>query len=69
MLPPGTYRINLHGYDVELVDAADIPAGFVVHRWFSMKSVERMPLPALEGYYERLSERPAYRRHIRNGLP
>ncbi|MGE0535905.1 MAG: SPFH domain-containing protein [Pirellulales bacterium] len=29
VLPPGTYRINLHGFDVELVDAVDIPAGFV----------------------------------------
>ena len=48
---------------------ADIPAGFVVHRWFSMRSVERTPLPALEAYYARLSERPAYLRHIRNGLP
>lgn len=48
---------------------ADIPAGFVVHRWFAMTSVERTPLPALEAYYARLSERPAFRRHIRNGLP
>ena len=48
---------------------ADIPAGFVVHRWFSMAGVERAPLPALEAYYARLSERPAYRAHIRNGLP
>lgn len=52
---------------------ADIPAGFVVHRWFSMKSLERTPLAAplaaLEAYYARLSERPAFLRHIRNGLP
>lgn len=48
---------------------ADIPAGFVVHRWYSMKSVERTPMLALDAYYERLSARPAYRLHIRNGLP
>ena len=48
---------------------ADIPAGFVVHRWYAMAGLERSPLPALEAYYARLSERPAYRRHIRNGLP
>ncbi len=48
---------------------ADIPAGFVVHRWFSMRQVARQPLPALAAYYERLSERPAFRQHIRNGLP
>ncbi len=48
---------------------ADIPAGFVVHRWFSMQEVQRTPLPALAAYYERLSARPAFLRHIRNGLP
>ncbi|RYI87351.1 MAG: glutathione S-transferase family protein [Acetobacteraceae bacterium] len=48
---------------------ADIPAGFVVHRWYSMRHVAPLPLPALAAYYDRLSERPAYRRHIRNGLP
>ena len=48
---------------------ADIPAGFVVHRWYSMKNVQPLPMPALAAYYERLSGRPAYRRHIRNGLP
>lgn len=52
----------------EAFTLADIPAGFVVHRWYSMKSVERTPMPALEAYYARLSERPAYRQHIRNGL-
>jgi glutathione S-transferase len=47
---------------------ADIPAGFVVHRWYAMAGVTRTALPSLEAYYARLSERPAYRRHIRNGL-
>ena len=48
---------------------ADIPAGFVVHRWFSLRGVERPGMPALSAYYGRLSERPAYRAHVRNGLP
>ena len=48
---------------------ADIPAGFIVHRWFSMASVERGEMPSLAAYHERLSERPAFLRHIRNGLP
>ncbi|MDB5412206.1 MAG: gstB 3 [Rubritepida sp.] len=52
----------------EAFTLADIPAGFVVHRWFSMASVERPAMPALEAYYERLSARPAFLRHIRNGL-
>lgn len=29
VLPPGTYRLNLHGYDVEEVDAVRIEPGFV----------------------------------------
>ena len=48
---------------------ADIPAGSVVHRWFSLAHIERPELPALAAYNARLSERPAYMRHIRNGLP
>jgi len=48
---------------------ADIPAGFIVHRWYAMAHVERTEMPALDVYYARLSERPAFLRHIRNGLP
>jgi len=55
--------------DGEEFTLADILVGFLVHRWFSMKGIERTAVPALAGYYERLSQRPAYRRHIRNGLP
>ena len=29
VLLPGVYRLNLHGYRVEMVDAVEIPAGFV----------------------------------------
>ena len=29
VLPPGTYRLNRYGYDVELVDAVEIKPGFV----------------------------------------
>jgi hypothetical protein len=29
ILPPGSYRLNRHGYDVELVNAIDIPHGYV----------------------------------------
>jgi len=29
VLPPGTYRLNGHGFDVELVDATVIPPGYV----------------------------------------
>ncbi len=29
VLPPGSYRVNRHGFDVELVDAVEIKPGFV----------------------------------------
>lgn len=49
---------------------ADVPAGFIVHRWFAMKGVApREELPALAAWYALLSERAPYRAHIRNGLP
>jgi glutathione S-transferase len=47
---------------------ADIPIGLVVNRWFHL-GFEQPRYPAVADYYERLSERPAYRRHVRNGLP
>jgi len=47
---------------------ADIPIGLVVNRWFCL-DFERPHYRAVADYYARLSERPAYRRHVRNGLP
>jgi len=47
---------------------ADIPAGLVVNRWYSID----FPKPELETaatYYDRLAERPPYREHGRNGKP
>lgn len=46
----------------------DIPVGLVVNRWFHL-NIERPAYPAVEKYYETLSERLAYREHVRNGLP
>lgn len=46
---------------------ADIVLGLSVQRWF-MTPLERPELPAVSAYYERLSERPAYLQHGRNGL-
>ena len=48
---------------------ADISAGLVVNRWFSLAELQRPDYPALTAYYELLTERPAYREHGRNGLP
>ncbi|MBC8051047.1 MAG: glutathione S-transferase [Chitinophagales bacterium] len=47
---------------------ADIGIGLAVHRWFSTP-LERPDLSAVSAYYERLSLRPAYIPHGRNGLP
>jgi glutathione S-transferase len=46
---------------------ADIPIGLSVNRWF-MTRLEHPPLPAVEAYYERLSRRPAFLKHGRNGI-
>ena len=47
---------------------ADIPMGLSVNRWFETP-LEHPHLPAVKAYYERLSERPGFRLHGRNGLP
>lgn len=46
----------------------DIPVGLGVNRWFSL-SFDKPELKAASAYYETLSERPAYRKHGRNGSP
>jgi glutathione S-transferase len=47
---------------------ADIVIGLSTHRWF-MAPIERPSLPAVAAYYERLSERPGFLAHGRNGVP
>jgi glutathione S-transferase len=47
---------------------ADIVLGLSTHRWF-MTPMQRPSLPAVTDYYERLSERPAFLAHGRNGVP
>ncbi len=46
----------------------DIPVGLIVNRWSTI-AFEKPALPAISAYYERLTERPAYRQHGRNGTP
>lgn len=48
---------------------ADIPMGLVVNRWFSLKELDRPDLPSVAAYYEKLTERPGFVAHGRNGLP
>jgi glutathione S-transferase len=59
----GPYMLGKH------FTIADIPVGLVVNRWFMIKELNRPDYPAVAAYYELLSERPAYRKHVRNGLP
>jgi glutathione S-transferase len=47
---------------------ADIPIGLVVNRWFCL-NFDRPQYPAVATYYDRLTDRLGYRRHVRNGLP
>jgi glutathione S-transferase len=47
---------------------ADIPAGMIVNRWFSI-DFDKPHLAAVSAYYDRLAERPAYKHHGRNGTP
>ena len=46
----------------------DIPVGLVVNRWFSI-DFKKPEFKAVAAYYDRLTERPAYRKHGRNGTP
>lgn len=48
---------------------ADVVLGLAVQRWTLTPLLRRPDLPAVQAYYERLSQRPAYMRHGRNGLP
>ncbi|RWU22978.1 glutathione S-transferase [Pseudomonas alkylphenolica] len=52
----------------EYFSLADIAIGLSVNRWFQTP-LEHAPLPAVEAYYQRLTERSGYRLHGRNGTP
>ncbi len=47
---------------------ADVVVGLSTHRWYSTP-MERPALAAVASYYERLSQRPAFMAHGRNGIP
>jgi len=48
---------------------ADIPIGLSINRWFMTPIEDRPDFPAVGAYYDRLSERPGFMRHGRNGIP
>jgi glutathione S-transferase len=47
---------------------ADIPAGLVVNRWYSI-DFPKPEIKAVAAYYDLLAQRPPYREHGRNGTP
>lgn len=47
----------------DIFTMGDIPLGTVAYRYFNV-AVERPPLPYMEAWYARLSERPAYQKHV-----
>ena len=47
---------------------ADVVLGLSTHRWM-MTPMERPQLPAVQSYYAQLSQRPAFMRYGRNGIP
>ena len=53
----------------ESFTVADIPVGMTVNRWFMLSELRRPEMPACGAYYALLSQRPAFLRHVRNGLP
>ncbi len=51
----------------ESLSMADIPVGIMVYRWFTL-DIERMELPSLHRWYQRLADRPAYKDTVMIGL-
>jgi glutathione S-transferase len=47
---------------------ADIVLGLATNRWL-LTPLERPNLPGVSAYYERLSARPGFLAHGRNGIP
>ena len=45
----------------------DIPLGPQIHRWLELVD-NRPPMPNLEAWYQRLTERPAFREHCMNPI-
>jgi glutathione S-transferase len=47
----------------EAISLADIPIGALLYRYFELE-IDRPPIPHVEAWYQRLTERPAYREHV-----
>jgi glutathione S-transferase len=57
-------QLTRHAYLVEdTLTVADIQFGHVLYRYFDI-AIDRTGHPALRRYYDRLTERPAFRQHV-----
>ncbi|MGD8107298.1 glutathione S-transferase family protein [Pantoea sp. FN0302] len=57
-------RLTQHDYLAgDRLTVADILFGTLLYRYYTLE-IERPTLPALENYYQRLTQRPAYREHV-----
>ncbi|MNG32270.1 Glutathione S-transferase GstB [compost metagenome] len=54
----------LSGDDIGM---GDIPLGSFIYAWFEMP-IERAPQPHLHAWYQRLKQRPAYRKAVMTAL-
>ena len=52
----------------EELSLADIPIGTNLYRYFNL-DIERPEIPHVEAWYERLQERPGYRKHVMVPFP
>ena len=52
----------------EFFTLADVVVGLSTHRWL-LSPIERPPLDAVHGYYQRLSVRPAFRAQVDAHIP
>ena len=58
---------HLAGRDFMLgqtLSMADIPVGAMAYRWFAYPDIDRPEQPRVRAWYERLSQRPAFRQHV-----
>lgn len=73
------WTVHMHRLNAELAangpylmentfTAADIPTGLNVNRWFAIP-FEKPKLAAVDAYFARLKERPAFMKHGANGMP
>ena len=60
---PGSIVATAAGSGNAPTAVADCVAGTLLYRYFTLE-IERADLPNLKAYYDRLTERPAYARHV-----